>query len=74
MPFFGLKGGRMNLSCFNYSKCTLYCTIYCISVLIYEMEVIDIADADICRKMRVAYNSAFRQVKNNESVTELQHT
>ena len=39
--------------------------------------MIDIANADIRRKLRVAYNSVFRQVfgyKLNEFVTDLQHT
>merc|ERR1712203_1020631 len=35
---------------------------HCVSVLTYGVEVIDIADADIRRKMRVAYNSVFRKV------------
>ena len=33
--------------------------LHCASVLIYKIEVIDIADADIRRKMRVALNQNF---------------
>ena len=49
---------------------------HCLSILAYAIEVIHVADADIRRKLRVAYNSMFREVfgyKRNESVTELQH-
>ena len=49
---------------------------HCISVLTYAIEVIYIADRDIRRKLRVAYNSIFRQIfgyRISESVTDLQH-
>ena len=49
---------------------------HCVSVLTYAIEVIHVADRDERRKLRVAYNSIFRQVfgyRNWESVTNLQH-
>ena len=49
---------------------------HCISVLTYAIEVIEIADRDERRKLRVAYNSIFRKLfgyRDWESVTELQH-
>ena len=49
---------------------------HCIPVLTYGVEVIHVADADVRRQMRVAYNSIFRKLFNysyRESVTELQH-
>ena len=49
---------------------------HCLSILAYAIEVIHVADRDTRRKLRVAYNSMFRQVfgyKLSESVTELQH-
>ena len=55
-----------------------YCLLetHCISVLTYAIEVIEIADRDERRKLRVAYNSIFRKLfgyRDWESVTELQH-
>ena len=50
---------------------------HCVSVLTYAIEVIDIADRDERRKLRVAYNSIFRRVfgyRQWESVTNLQHS
>ena len=49
---------------------------HCIPVLTYAIEVICVADRDIRRKLRVAYNSVFRRVfgyRNSDSVTDLQH-
>ena len=49
---------------------------HCLSILAYAIEVIHVVDSDIRRKLRVAYNSIFRQVfgyQRNESVSELQH-
>ena len=49
---------------------------HCLSILSYAIEVIHVADRDVCRKMRVAYNSIFRQIfgyRRSESVTDLQH-
>ena len=49
---------------------------FCLSVLTYAIEVISVADRDKCRKLRVAYNSLFRQIfgyRRSESVTDLQH-
>ena len=49
---------------------------HCIPILTYAIEVIDIADRDIRRKLRVAYNSVFRKIfhyRYSESVTDLQH-
>ena len=49
---------------------------HCVSVLTYAIEVIDVADRDERRRLRVAYNSVFRRVfgyRNWESVTNLQH-
>ena len=49
---------------------------HCLSVLSYAIEVISVADRDKCRKLRVAYNSMFRQIfgyRRSESVTDLQH-
>ena len=48
----------------------------CVSILSYAVEVIDIADSDERRRLRVAYNSIFRTLfgyRRRESVTELQH-
>ena len=48
---------------------------HCVSILTYAIEVIHVADRDICRKLRVAYNSVFRQIfryRTSESVTDLQ--
>ena len=49
---------------------------HCLSILSYAIEVIHVADQDTRRKLRVAYNSIFREVfayTRRESVTELQH-
>ena len=49
---------------------------HCVSVLTYAIEVIDVADRDERRKLRVAYNSIYRRVfgyRQWESVTNLQH-
>ena len=49
---------------------------HCLSVLSYAIEVIEIADRKQKSKMRVAYNSMFRNLFGyswRESVTELQH-
>ena len=49
---------------------------HCLSILSYAIEVIQVADRDIRRKLRVAYNSIFRQIfgyRRSESVTDLQH-
>ena len=48
---------------------------HCVSILTYAIEVIHVADRDIRRKLRVAYNSVFRQIfryRTSESVTDLQ--
>ena len=48
----------------------------CISILIYAIEVISVADRDERRRLRVAYNSIFRKLfgyRDWESVTDLQH-
>ena len=49
---------------------------HCLPILAYAIEVIHVVDRDTRRKLRVAYNSMYRQVfgyKQSESVTELQH-
>ena len=49
---------------------------HCLSILSYGIEVINVANTDTRRKMRVAYNSIFRQIfgyRQFESVTDLQH-
>ena len=49
---------------------------HCLSILSYAIEVIHVADRDIRRKLRVAYNSMFRKIfgyRRSESVTDLQH-
>ena len=49
---------------------------HCLSVLSYAIEVIQVANQDTFRKLRVAYNSIFRKIFDygrTESVTELQH-
>ena len=49
---------------------------HCLSILSYAIEVISVADRDTRRKLRVAYNSMFRQIfcyRRSESVTDLQH-
>ena len=47
-----------------------------VSILTYALEVIEVADRDERRRLRVAYNSVFRRVfgyRDWESVTDLQH-
>ena len=49
---------------------------HCLSILTYAIDVIHVADVDERRRLRVAYNSIFRQIfdyRKRESVTELQH-
>ena len=49
---------------------------HCLSILSYAIEVIVVADERIRRKLRVAYNSIFRQIfgyRTRDSVTDLQH-
>ena len=49
---------------------------HCLPILSYGIEVIHVRDADLRRKLRVAYNSIYRKVfgyTRRESVTELQH-
>ena len=49
---------------------------HCVSVLTYAIEVIDVADRDERRRLRVAYNSVYRRIfgyRDWESVTNLQH-
>ena len=49
---------------------------HCLPILAYCIEIIHVADRDIRRKLRVAYNSMYRKVfgyRQSESVTELQH-
>ena len=49
---------------------------HCLSILSYAIEVISVSDRDMRSKLRVAYNSLFRQVfgyRRSESVTDLQH-
>ena len=48
---------------------------HCLPILTYAIEVIQVADNDIRRKLRVAYNAIFRKIFNyrySESVRELQ--
>ena len=50
---------------------------HCLPILTYAIEVIHVANSDVRRKLRVAYNSLFRRVFNYrtwESVTDLQHS
>ena len=50
---------------------------HCVSLLTYAIEVIHVSDSRERQKMRVAYNSIFRNVFNytwRQSVTDLQHT
>ena len=45
-------------------------------ILTYAIEILHVADRDIRRKLRVAYNAIFRKIftyRYSESVTELQH-
>ena len=49
---------------------------HCVPILTYAIEVIDVANRDELRQLRVAYNSLFRKIfkyRWNESVTALQH-
>ena len=49
---------------------------HCLPILTYAIEVIDVANRDERRRLRVAYNSLYRKVFNYrlwESVTDLQH-
>ena len=49
---------------------------HCVPVLTYAMEIINVADRDERRSLRVAYNSVFRKIfgyRQFESVTNLQH-
>ena len=48
---------------------------HCIPLLTYAIEVIDVADRDERRQLRVAYNSVFRKIfgyRWSESVSALQ--
>ena len=48
---------------------------HCIPILLYAIEVIDVADRNERRQLRVAYNSVFRKIFHyrwSESVTALQ--
>ena len=48
---------------------------HCVPILTYAIEVIHVADADVRRQLRVAYNSVFRRIfnyRNWQSVRELQ--
>ena len=48
---------------------------HCVPILTYAIDVIHVADPDIRRALRVAYNAVFRKVFNyqrNELVRELQ--
>ena len=50
---------------------------HCLPILTYAIDVIEVANRDERRRLRVAYNSLFRKVFNYrvwESVTDLQHT
>ena len=50
---------------------------HCLSVLSYGIEIIHVSNPDTRRRLRVAYNSIFRQVfgyRLRDSVTDLQHT
>ena len=47
-----------------------------LSILSYAIELFDVADQGTRRKLRVAYNSIFRQIfgyRKSDSVTDLQH-
>ena len=49
---------------------------HCIPILTYGIEVLHVRDRDERRKLRVAYNAAYRKIfaySYRESVTELQH-
>ena len=48
---------------------------HCLPILTYAIEVVHVADPDIRRKLRVAYNAIFRRIfccRSSESVRELQ--
>ena len=48
---------------------------HCIPILTYAIDVIHVANSDVRRKLRVAYNAVFRKVfdyRDNESVREIQ--
>ena len=48
---------------------------HCVPILSYAVEILHVADPDVRRQLRVAYNSVFRKIFNyrrNESVRELQ--
>ena len=50
---------------------------HCLSILSYAIEVVEIANRDEKRSMRVAYNSIYRKLfgyRTFESVTNLQHS
>ena len=49
---------------------------HCISILTYGIEILHVRDRDERRKMRVAYNAAYRKLfcySLRQSVTDLQH-
>ena len=49
---------------------------HCISILTYGIEIVHVRDRDERRKIRVAYNAAYRKLfcySLRESVTDLQH-
>ncbi len=49
---------------------------HCLPILTYAIEIVQVNDEDVRRKLRVAYNAIFRKIfdyRNSESVTELQH-
>ena len=49
---------------------------HCVSILTYAIEIVHVADEKQRKKLRVAYNSIFRNLYNytrRQSVTELQH-
>ena len=49
---------------------------HCLPILSYGIEILHVADNDIRRKLRVAYNSIFRTIfgyRRRDSVTDLQH-
>ena len=50
---------------------------HCVSILTYAIEIVDVANRDEKRSMRVAYNSIYRKLfgyRTFESVTNLQHS
>ena len=49
---------------------------HCLPILTYAIEVVHVADPDVRRKLRVAYNAIFRKIfqyRYTESVSELQN-